>query len=314
MNKYKNILFLTALISLVPANLTGQSRQADEIIIFGNRLISPIEMDVQKSQNKIIFSVNNKSYFPYEFELEFNEFQNLTPSILSKKVILQPGFNRLFTLNVVKENEMPRYDYSTRFVLGNPNLKADLVFPYLIPVGDEKKVELVKIQNNKETHFQNNRFRMRAGDSFCAIRKGIVTALPDNKTEVDRIIRESSLEVRHFDGSIAVYLGASPQDNLLKLGQTIYPGQPIGKIDSAGILDLSVYIFKGVGMVKSIDISYINGNESYDYPNKKDGLVIEYPITKIDNGLTVKYPRAIIEKEMTKRELKKFNKGTLYSK
>jgi murein DD-endopeptidase MepM/ murein hydrolase activator NlpD len=73
-----------------------------------------------------------------------------------------------------------------------------------------------------------------------------VTALPYNLTEIDRII-DNSMEIRHEDGTIAVYLGLNPEFKELKLGQVVFPGEPIGIIGSSKLLTFRVFEIQDEG-------------------------------------------------------------------
>jgi hypothetical protein len=279
--------------------LDAQYTKVEEYTMFGNQMNSPIEMDVRTNGNKISFDVINRSFYPYLFEIKFDEFQNLTPRIFEKQTILHPGSNNLFTLSVVDENQSPGYSYSIKYMMGNPNDKPDLSFPYLIPIGKNKTVCFVTKNENGNIMLLVNQFKMNKNDTVFSSRKGWITALPDNKIKIDRISKSSSLEIRHSDGTVAVYIGLDPNMSNLELGQTVYPGQPIGKIGNSGVLTLDVYAFQGNGQLKNLDIYFADQNGQLISSRKIPDKVLAFPDT-------------IIKKEMTKKEIKKYESGNLY--
>jgi hypothetical protein len=288
-------LFLTIWITAVNA----QYGKVEEITFFENTLHSPVEMDVQQKDNKILFNAINSSFFPYELVIKFSTFQNLTPRIFEKGTILHHGKNYLFIVSIIDPEQSPQYSYSVEYIMGTPVNKADIMFPYLIPIGEGKSVKLASSNENGEKKYWINNFKLHRNDTIFCVRKGWVTALPDNKTETDRIIKSSSLEICHTDGTIAVYMGIDPESDLVELGQVVYPGQPIGEIGESENLAFNIYEFQGGGKIRNIEVFY----------SDKNGQVIS---SKKIMDTEVFFPEAIIKKEMTNKELKKYEKNALY--
>jgi hypothetical protein len=139
---------------------------------------------------------------------------------------------------------------------------------------------------------------MNIGGTVFNSGKGVVTALPYNLTEIDRIV-DNSLEIRHEDGTIAVNPGLNPEVKELKLGQVVFPGQPIGLIGSSKLLTFRVFEIQDEGRLNSLKIIY-SGPEARLLPPQN--LV----------GTKVYHPVDIIKKEMTKKEVSKYEKQSLY--
>lgn len=299
MKKTLLILLIEIIIHFCfPKFLNGQYTKIDEISVFGTRLNAPVVMDVQKSADRVVFNAINKSYFPYDFTLKFSDFQNMSPRVFEHKTLLQPGVNKIFALDIVDKTKAVSYQYTfiySMVISKNPELS----FPYLIPVGAGKKVMLDTIRNDTKLMIYINHFKFGASDTVFSVRKGIVTALPDNNVEVERISKLSSLEILHNDGTIAIYLGVNPPQCFLHLGQTVYPGQPVGIIGDGKILILYLLAMKESSKLNSLDIYYSGQNG-------------ENISAKLINGIKVFYPENIIEKEMTSREIKKYEKGDLF--
>jgi len=279
--------------------LKAQYGKVEEVSVFGKRLKNPIEMDVQLNQDKLTFNVINKSYYPYEVEIRFDHLTNLSPSIVQKKIVADPGTNRFLVLNIIDKNQPPDYSYSLNYIMGSAEGKSNAATPYLMPIGEYKTVKLAGSNGSGESGKLENHFKMNQGDTVFCIRKGYVTALPDNEAEVDRIMQSSTLEIRHLDGTVAVYGGIDLNVNFVKLGQIVYPGQAIGKIGSSETLILNLFEFQGKGQLKNLDIYYVN-------PEGK--LISSKNILNSEVG----YPESIIKIEMSKKEISKYDKGTLY--
>jgi hypothetical protein len=278
--------------------LIAQGGEIEQITIFGSRIKSPVTVDVDQDQGKINFKVINRSYYPYDFTIKFGQFQNLTPRIFERRTTVFPGITRLFTLIVQDPNEPPQMSYEISYKMTNTTVKIDLRIPYLVPVGEGKTVTLFSF--NGEPKFIENCFAMNPGDTVFAGRKGQVTALPDKKAEVERVSNEASMEVRHDDGTIAVYVGLDPETNFLKLGQTIYPGQPVGVINNSGQLKMNVLLLQGDGRLKNLDIYFADQNGQLISSNKIPGTKVAYPET-------------VIKLEMSKKEIKKYDNKNLYN-
>ena len=110
---------------------------------------------------------------------------------------------------------------------------------------------------------------------------------------------DNTLEVKHGDGTIAVYTNVDPNQPFIQYGDKIFPGQPIGIVGESDFVRVSVFKFFEEGKLAPIDIHYaVTASESLTYTEFKE--------------IVVAYPDVIIEKELTDREIKKFRKGNLY--
>lgn len=291
------LAFPILLMSCPITFLNGQFPNPDEYT-FGVRANDPVKMDVIKSDDKVTFNAINKSYFPYDLTIKFSDLENLSPKIFERKILLRPGNNNLFVLNIANKDQSIQYEYSFSYIMrlsDNP----DLSFPYLVPIGSGKIVQLQTYNENGNKTTLLNHFVMSPGDSVFAVRKGTVTALPDDDSRLDRIIKSLSLEVLHQDGTLAIYRGLDNATNKLRLGQTIYPGQYIGIIDKNGTLILNLLAMNGPLKLKALEIYFTDQNRNLTS-------------AALSNNMKVAYPEEIIEKEMTDREIKQYEKGKLF--
>ncbi|MFN8211762.1 MAG: hypothetical protein U0T33_12475 [Bacteroidales bacterium] len=277
--------------------LIGQYSKVEEMTL-GGRINSPISMDVEKSSSRVTFDAINKSYLTYDFTIHFSALLNLSPNIFEYHTKVYHGRNRICVFDVQDKSKSINYSYGISFKL-LPADKADLEFPYFIPIGEGKIVSFKEEKLGEATVYNLNKFKMSINDTVYAIRKGTVIALQDNKTEVERFIKSSSLEILQNDGTIAIYLGLNPEVTFLKLGQVVYPGEPIGIISAAETLTLYVVAPKENGRAESLQIKY----------SGQDGSLL--PASEIRKTKVV-YLKSIMQKEMTSREIKKQEKGSLY--
>lgn len=297
-NKFIFLTFLGLSNLITVFNSFGQITDVEQITIFSSRLKNPIVLDVKSDTSNIYFNAKNNSLYPYILEIKFGEFRNLSPRVFEKKVIVLPGNNRLFIFRIMDKNEAPALTYQTKYYLASTNTTEEKFNSYLIPIGENKIVDLYALNENGSLKKFVNHFVMKSGDIVFCARKGVVTALPDNQDNVDRIYN-SSLEIRHDDGTIAVYLGLNPDNQIVKLGQKVFPSQPIGKVNDSNLLIFHVYEIHDEGKLVPIETSYSGSN------NK---IVSSFNI----DGINVTFPKAIIKKEMNKKEISKYDKNTLF--
>jgi hypothetical protein len=295
--RIRSSIIVIILLMIKSVMVNGQGGSMEQTTIFGSRVRNAVTLDVRTDDNNIYFNVINKSYFPYTFEIKFGDFRNLSPREFFKKTTLQPGNNRLFNFKIVDPQEAPVLSYETKYYMAKSNAGEEKFSPYLIPISKNKTVEFQKINNNGSTEIYLNYFVMNTGDTVYCSRKGRVTAVPDNSNDIDRIISGNSLEIRHDDGTIAVYIGLN---QIVKIGQDVYPGQPVGIISVSKLLKFSIFEILDEGQIKSIDILY-SADDNKMIPSQN--LM----------GVKVAHSDEVIRKEMSKKEISKYEKHSLYN-
>jgi hypothetical protein len=295
------IVFLLATISFLtifPQIADCQYTKIENNYTFGTNITNPIVVEVEKSEDKVAFYAMNKSLLPYNLTVTFTNIQNLFPMITSRDFVVQPGKNTVLTLSIVNKTQSIQYQYKYTYSI-NLTEKPDLSFPYLIPIGKGKIAELIPFKGVGNVIYEVTAFKLLPGDTVYAIRKGVITALPDDNQGIQRVFSTLSLEVLQGDGTLAIYRGLDPSHSILNLRQTVYPGQPIGIIGESGILTLNIYAKKEGVTLKTVEIFF----------SDQDGGISS--CSKI-NGTKVSYPLDVIKKEMTKGEIRKFEKGNLF--
>lgn len=265
----------------------AQSYKEAQISLSGS-FKKPLEIEAINKGGEIDFFCINKSWFPYQMEIIFSGVENLNGP-RSQKNIVMPGRQRLLSLRIQDPNSPHTYEYTYNYALGNPRNVADLTHPYLIPCLPGKAVKINNI---------SDQILLSDGDTIVAMRKGIVTAIPQSNEEADRLFN-NTLEILHDDGTVAVYKMITSSSVFVKSGEKVYPGQSIAKMIGAGIISTNVYILSGQGSARNFDFRYALGdNETVNLRAFRSTVVV--------------HPPSVIEKELSKKEIKKFRDGSLY--
>ncbi len=287
---------LVFIFTLSSFSLFSQFSPVESMVTFRNKIDNPIDIEVTNEGNKFTFYANNRSFYPYMLELRIDDSQNLVPARYNGSFKVLPGKNLLVTLSKKNDELGSTYRYSMGFMIGILSENVDLTFPYLLPVRNAFGFVYNDIENNI---IERDFFKISPGDSVYAMRRGQVVAVPEMFFGADRISKGPSLEVMHPDGTIMIYDNLDADNAIAKIGKTVYPGEVLGIIDDAGILETRLYMIMGMGSIRGIEINYCASETStIKFSEKlKDGPYI--------------FPVGIITREMSKREIKKFENGKL---
>lgn len=290
---YKIYFFAFLFITFVPLNTLCQRMEAQQTLFFSSRLSRPISIQVEKGvRNDLTFMAQNNSFYPYEVEVQFTTFINLSPMKNNYKCLVHPGSNALFILNPQNANDSYNYAYTLHYTIGDHDKKPDILYSYLIPLASGKEIQLMTFtKNNKDSISFGNIFQLKNGDTIFCMRKGFVTATPDANYDIDRIQKGNSIEILHADGTVATYTIDNTAQILVSPGKEVYPLQPLAIIHDEGILTLELFQVTENGL-RSFDFKYEGGNAT--------------------NGKIVNHSSDLIDKELTKKEKKKMADGELY--
>lgn len=186
-----------------------------------------------------------------------------------------------------------RYHYDA--AIGHLGGKPDLNHPYSLPYKKNKTYKVSQGANGKRTHhFDHNRFaidfKMPIGTTICSARPGRVIAIKQDsnvhgsteeyKKKGNRII------IKHSDGTYGLYYHLKKNGSLVKLGSSVYAGQPIALSGNTGFTNgphlhfcvSNVIMKKGKLVMLSIPVKFntargINGNlrkrENYYHPGAR---------------------------------------------
>ncbi len=288
----KLVCFFTIAILLNMNYLLAQYQRVEQEKMFVSKIENPIRIEPLSQGDKYLFQATNRSFYPYQLSIHFIELRNLIPEIMYRNFIVLPGENRLFTLTIKDKTAGHSYKYGFSFKIGAPSKNVVFDYPYLVPLGVTSTFELVNNSENSGIYIQDF-FKVKSGDTIFNMRKGYIAAVPDMFHDADRISSGKSLEVIHKDGTIMIYENIDPEKVLVKIGTTVFPGEPLGIINDESILNLFLYMVQKDGRLKNLEIKYsISTNKVEPFSEKLRDVKFERP-------------QEIITREMSKREIKK---------
>ena len=271
---------------------------------FYTRFIDPVTIEVHRNVNEFTFYARNISFYPYHLRLDFAKIFNLQPIVTSETYTVYPGFQKLLVLRIVDPSiEKYNYNLAVKQIVGDPETRADHEFPYLVPVGNQRRIVLISVDSTeKGMEYNRDIFKLNGRDTVFAMRKGMVTCAPKMDRLVDRLSDQQALEIRHADGTVMIYCHLDPVDVFVFAGETVYPGQPLGTINSNK--EVSVQLCHPVtnGKVDELEIYYFLDQEE----------IGNY--TKLPEGLVIDYPESIIVREMNENERKSYIRNRLFGK
>jgi hypothetical protein len=279
-----------------------------------------VKYDTDAKGNYNFYCINN-DFCKYVLTLDFPGSINIkTYVLLPCKVVVNPG--RTSILTVQPDNPgIPlslRYTYSAQKGCINPKVNPDFV--YLMPVGKEKAAEvfeldLLKINDNspKPKDWYVLGFRMKYLDTIYAARRGVVSGMSDvaklKLTGYNYSSDENFIEIFHDDCTFGKYEVFSKI--FVTPGQKVEAGDPIG-LAGGEKYSSGPHVRFGV---------FYNCQQEKGNNNSLDQKVIwayvplvfcttEAPKTKLIKGksYTADYPYAVITQEMTKNQIKKWEK------
>jgi murein DD-endopeptidase MepM/ murein hydrolase activator NlpD len=188
------------------------------------------------NQGRYIFTANNKAFCTYVLRIDVPTMDNLRADHpLPYDIELKSGGPvKILTLSPVDKGKDTKINYksSNRKGLLNPVVNAN--FTYLLPTGPGIETQAYRIPNKGSAPDSGYAVRLRAksGDTIYAARRGVVSAMDAGNTENDAGASTTTswnyVEVFHADGSFAEYGVLKKDGALVKPGQTVEAGAPIG--------------------------------------------------------------------------------------
>jgi murein DD-endopeptidase MepM/ murein hydrolase activator NlpD len=127
---------------------------------------------------------------------------------------------------------------------GNRKLQSyDTLYNYALPFLKNKQYKVSQGQNTNGTHqgdFSRYAidFKMNVGQTVCAIREGLVVKVKEHNTKGGRGKKyfpyANLIIIYHDDGTFAQYVHLKHKGSLVKVGDTVKKGQPIGYSGNTG--------------------------------------------------------------------------------
>lgn len=130
-------------------------------------------------------------------------------------------------------------DYSVHD-LKTGKFKEDSSYIYALPFDHKRKVLLIQGYESSFSHKGERAldFKVRKGTTICAARSGIVQSIRKDSDKgglkPENISDGNYISVLHDDGSTALYYHLKKEGVLVKEGDTVKTGQPIGLSGNTG--------------------------------------------------------------------------------
>ncbi len=263
------------------------------------------------------FMATNSDYCDYFVTLTFIGLSNATatPTV---QVNAPAGLSQILRLTPVRKNEPIRFGYSYSYIKGNSNPKINAQFKYLLPVKEGKSTQVNELKNLTEflgkpvpPNWYALSYTMEEGDTVYASRGGVVCRINSGGKTISNTgtvytSSTNSVEIYHSDGTFGKYDLLKNEGVLVKAGEKVNAGEPIGiigKIYERVFLNFIVYY---------LDRKLINSDGAFltaGYSSCKPKFALtETVIASIAPGetYTALKPVSVIIQEMSKKEKEKF--------
>lgn len=276
-----------------PEMSTLENESINRKYLFSSRMDEPIDITVHRDQNRLTFFAKNQSHYPYRLSMHFSRILNLQPLIRTREYIIYPGSQKLLEFNIVDPTlDHYHYELTIEEKIGDTTITAlSPNFPYLIPIGASTPFR-VPPSGDSEVSENTDVFSLNAGDYVYAMRKGVVTCIPNSVRKIDRIMGQGSVEILHQDGTVMAYQNLDPASLSLKEGMIVFPGDVLGMVNHLKLVEVSLFDILPSEELKSLQIHYYLSDET----------PVSY--SQIPDGMRAVYPKAIIEREKTEKERK----------
>jgi Peptidase family M23 len=269
------------------------------------------------------FYCTNNAYCPYILEVNFPVLANLkSDHEIPFRTMVKPGGNKLFKLTRINAGEIEKFNYRISYARGciNPQINPD--FTYLLPIAPGKMAQVYELESSTSSsstaiglkEWYAIRIRMNPGDTIYAARRGTVTDVQDNSGLNDSGVASTSVEnyveINHRDCSFGHYGVLRKNSALVKPGQWVEAGDPIGlvggdKFGRGSDVKFSVYYNREEDSSARTETNrnYVNWvyitPAFWTQPNGK---------TKLKNGAKYagEFSESVITQEMSKAELTKW--------
>ena len=203
---------------------------------------------------------------------------------------LKPGKNTVFTIRKDSNFDSQFKNPSTYWRCRGAFPKDfDIDTPYALPVKDGKETAW---KTDRRERFKTMQFRMEEGDTVYVTRYGVACVTPDPRL----------LLVYHEDRTFAAYL--TMEECFISPGETVFPGMAAG---IAGPYGVAVSFF----FLDENRFESQTRAQGYMYLHYIPAFSTSEGIVRPDEGKTYKAVTddALVTREMTKREQKKYLKS-----
>lgn len=280
----------------------------------------PVEVSYTNdaAKNEYSFRYQNPNSCDYTVKVEFTGLQGGTCSCSLPFVeSVSSGTGTLFTLKPSQPNQGISFRFSYSYQKGRLLSKPPKPFIYLFPFSKSEAHRANQTQNIMETiagrkvpDFYGMAFQMRKGDTVYATRRGIVSEIKDEfETHSDGVwfsTQTNFVEVFHQDGTFGKYNRFKKGTLMVKEGQRVEAGQPLGVVADDTFEGNTVAQFTVYYLVKSTNLTDKGYTHSYVIPTFYTTANPSGVLLQQGAFYTSDWPESIVTQEMSKREVKKW--------
>lgn len=277
-----------------------------------------IKLTNQYSRDGIdILYTKTNLYGTYYLTLSFKDEINMTKP--QDRFVITGDRGTLVRVKPIFPNRQFSISYSYKYVLGRPNPKIDSSLIYLLPFkeGVTRSVDYMRDIGSAflgmvpPHNWKSFLFISAVPDTVCAVRKGVVVSVTDlyqtdTLREYSYSREKNSIIIEHIDGTFSNYTGFEQGKIFVEPGDVVLPNQPLGVLafyDKKREYQLRLTLYYRIETYREKEfkneLSYI---DPFFFTDK--GVV------KLENRTTYStlVKKEIIEKELTKSEIKRLSK------
>ena len=288
---------------------------------------SPIEVFYEKDNTgAYAFSCRNTSYCPYTVTITFTELTGLrTSATLPYQADIRPGQQSLFKLQP-QPNLTNSFQYKVNAMKGCKRTKVDTSVVYLLPTRPGKRVSAAELAyigklyagEQEPKDWYSLAIKMNTGDTVFAARRGTVSAVRSDAAVVGTNLgfhrSDNMVEINHADCSFATYTVFRTNSIFVVPGQVVEAGTPLGIVGGENYgfgphVRLSVHYNYEAPVVKNGQLT--DEKQYWAYVPVRFWLKDEQKASLLTprKEYLSEHPDAVIEQEMSKREIKRRQKN-----
>lgn len=175
--------------------------------------------------------VENPNHYPMQLLLQFTEFENYSASCPLPYVgTVFPGKQKIMTLRRTLLDIPGSFKYTNVTRIGAYPLAYDPNTIYQLPVakGKQTKAFTFDVSKTDEPGRIMWSFSLSAGDTVYSSREGVVCMITESQITNGYRSGENAITVLHPDNSFAKYEVFADSSLMVKLGDKIQAGSPLG--------------------------------------------------------------------------------------
>lgn len=289
---------------------------------FGQESILKLSSN-RNSDNSVNITYEKPDEGSVTVELKFRELGN---SNTPRTVFSVKGTSgTLLTLKPIHKDNPIQYSYTYRSIRGALLPKMDTSYVYLLPYVASENVRVSEAGFLRAKYFGAEEpldwkvyhFYTDKPATVVASRKGTVVSIKDGHDDsklegVAYSSKTNNIYVEHTDGTLLEYDGFENGSIKVKVGDVVFPGQPLGtnvkRRDNQYSIVYSLSYLKNANLL-NVDNKTMNTSESY-YGWITPVFRTVDGDSKLDKNkrYTSVIPEELVTKEMSKKELKKYQK------